>query len=182
MDEIELKVKKIIAEQLGIKEETSRTNLPFIEDLGADSLTTVEMSLALEDAFGIEIPDTEQGKPPHGSAGYRLRQGCRQQVMSDGRRPALSGCAAPEAKPVPRRIGMQWDSAESHCRIRECQDHGISLIRRTYQRHRRHRALCSETILREPDGSFVFLFQQGRFQHDSSCGSHRPWDGFSPRQ
>ena len=32
----------------------------FIEDLGADSLTTVEMSLALEDAFGIEIPDTEQ--------------------------------------------------------------------------------------------------------------------------
>ena len=55
MEDIELKVKKIVAEQLDIKNESS-----FIEDLGADSLTTVEMSLALEDAFGIEIPDTEQ--------------------------------------------------------------------------------------------------------------------------
>ena len=55
MDDIEQKVKKIIAEQLDIKNESS-----FIEDLGADSLTTVEMSLALEDAFDIEIPDTEQ--------------------------------------------------------------------------------------------------------------------------
>ena len=60
MDEIELKVKKIIAEQLGIKEEDIKNESSFIEDLGADSLTTVEMSLALEDAFGIEIPDTEQ--------------------------------------------------------------------------------------------------------------------------
>ena len=60
MDEIEQKVKKIIAEQLGIKEEDIKNESSFIEDLGADSLTTVEMSLALEDAFGIEIPDTEQ--------------------------------------------------------------------------------------------------------------------------
>ena len=58
MDEIEQKVKKIIAEQLGIKEEDIKNESSFIEDLGADSLTTVEMSL--EDAFGIEIPDTEQ--------------------------------------------------------------------------------------------------------------------------
>ena len=56
MDEIELKVKKIIAEQLGIKEEDIKNESSFIEDLGADSLTTVEMSLALEDAFGIEFP------------------------------------------------------------------------------------------------------------------------------
>ena len=59
MDDIELKVKKIVAEQLGIKEDIKNES-SFIEDLGADSLTTVEMSLALEDAFGIEIPDTEQ--------------------------------------------------------------------------------------------------------------------------
>ena len=60
MDDIEQKVKKIIAEQLGIKEEDIKNESSFIEDLGADSLTTVEMSLALEDAFDIEIPDTEQ--------------------------------------------------------------------------------------------------------------------------
>ena len=56
MDDIEQKVKKIIAEQLGIKEEDIKNESSFIEDLGADSLTTVEMSLALEDAFDIEIP------------------------------------------------------------------------------------------------------------------------------
>lgn len=60
MEDIELKVKKIVAEQLGIKEEDIKNESSFIEDLGADSLTTVEMSLALEDAFGIEILDTEQ--------------------------------------------------------------------------------------------------------------------------
>ena len=54
MEDIELKVKKIVAEQLGIKEEDIKNESSFIEDLGADSLTTVEMSLALEDAFGIE--------------------------------------------------------------------------------------------------------------------------------
>lgn len=63
MEDIELKVKKIVAEQLGIKEEDIKNESSFIEDLGADSLTTVEMSLALEDAFGIEIPDTEQENP-----------------------------------------------------------------------------------------------------------------------
>ena len=60
MDEIEQKVKKIVAEQLGIKEEDIQNDSSFIEDLGADSLMTVEVSMAFEDAFGIEIPDTEQ--------------------------------------------------------------------------------------------------------------------------
>ena len=60
MEDIELKVKKIVAEQLGIKEEDIKNESSFIEDLGADSLTTVEMSLVLEDAFGIESPDTER--------------------------------------------------------------------------------------------------------------------------
>ncbi|MDY3116046.1 MAG: acyl carrier protein [Sutterella sp.] len=62
MDEIEQKVKKIVAEQLGLKEEDVKNEASFIEDLGADSLSTVELSLALEDAFGIDIPDTDQEK------------------------------------------------------------------------------------------------------------------------
>ena len=62
MDEIEQKVKKIVAEQLGIKEADVRNEASFIDDLGAASLSTVELSLALEDAFGIEIPDTDQEK------------------------------------------------------------------------------------------------------------------------
>jgi len=60
MNDIEQRVKKVIAEQLSINEADIKNESAFIEDLGADSLTTVEMSLALEDAFGIEIPDTEQ--------------------------------------------------------------------------------------------------------------------------
>ena len=54
MEDLEQKVKQIIAEQLG-KNEAS-----FIEDLGADSLDTVELVMALEDAFKIEIPDEQQ--------------------------------------------------------------------------------------------------------------------------
>ena len=68
MDDIEQKVKKIIAEQLGIKEEDIKNESSFIEDLGADSLTTVEMSLALEDAFDIEVIRT---------FGQRLEASCR---------------------------------------------------------------------------------------------------------
>ena len=60
MEDLEQKVKQIIAEQLGKNEADIKNEASFIEDLGADSLTTAEMSLALEDAFGIEIPDTEQ--------------------------------------------------------------------------------------------------------------------------
>ena len=60
MEDIELKVKKIVAEQLGIKEEDIKNESSLIEDLAADRLTTVEMSLALEYPFCIEIPDTEQ--------------------------------------------------------------------------------------------------------------------------
>ena len=62
MDDIELKVKKIVAEQLGIKEEDIKNESSFIEDLGADSLDTVELVMALEDAFKIEIPDDQQEK------------------------------------------------------------------------------------------------------------------------
>lgn len=56
------KVKGIIAEQLGIKVEEVKEDASFIEDLGADSLDTVELVMALEEEFGIEIPDEDAEK------------------------------------------------------------------------------------------------------------------------
>jgi acyl carrier protein len=60
--EIEEKTKKIVAEQLGVKEEEVKTASSFVEDLGADSLDTVELVMALEEEFGCEIPDEEAEK------------------------------------------------------------------------------------------------------------------------
>ena len=54
---VEEKVKEIIAEQLGVKKEEIKGESSFIDDLGADSLDTVEVVMALEEEFGIEIPD-----------------------------------------------------------------------------------------------------------------------------
>lgn len=58
-NDIAERVKKIIVEQLGIKEEEVKPEASFIEDLGADSLDTVELVMALEEEFGTEIPDSE---------------------------------------------------------------------------------------------------------------------------
>ena len=55
MNDIEQRVKKVIAEQLSINEADIKNESAFIEDLGADSLDTVELVMALEDAFKIEI-------------------------------------------------------------------------------------------------------------------------------
>ncbi len=60
MDELEQKVKKIIAEQLGKDVQDIKNEASFIEDLGADSLDTVELVMALEDSFKIQIPDEQQ--------------------------------------------------------------------------------------------------------------------------
>ena len=60
MEDLEQKVKQIIAEQLGKNEADIKNEASFIEDLGADSLDTVELVMALEDAFKIEIPDKQQ--------------------------------------------------------------------------------------------------------------------------
>jgi acyl carrier protein len=60
MDDLEQKVKKIIAEQLGKNEADIKNEASFIEDLGADSLDTVELVMALEDAFKVQIPDDQQ--------------------------------------------------------------------------------------------------------------------------
>ena len=59
---IEEKVKDIIAEQLGVKKEEIKPESSFIDDLGADSLDTVEVVMALEEEFGVEIPDEDAEK------------------------------------------------------------------------------------------------------------------------
>jgi len=56
------RVKKIIVEQLGVDEEDVTPEANFVEDLGADSLDTVELVMAFEEEFGIEIPDEDAEK------------------------------------------------------------------------------------------------------------------------
>ena len=60
--EVASKVKQIIAEQLGVDEPDIKSESHFIDDLGADSLDTVELVMAFEEEFGIEIPDEEAEK------------------------------------------------------------------------------------------------------------------------
>lgn len=62
MSSVEERVKKIIVEQLGVKEEEVSNESSFVDDLGADSLDTVELVMALEEEFGCEIPDEEAEK------------------------------------------------------------------------------------------------------------------------
>lgn len=60
--EVEEKIKKIISEQLGVEEDDVVPEAKFVGDLGADSLDTVELVMALEEEFDIEIPDEEAEK------------------------------------------------------------------------------------------------------------------------
>ena len=59
---VEERVKKIVVEQLGVKEEEVTNDASFVDDLGADSLDTVELVMALEEEFDTEIPDEEAEK------------------------------------------------------------------------------------------------------------------------
>ena len=59
MSTIEERVKKLICEQLGVKEEEVKDDASFVDGLGADSLDTVELVMALEEEFETEIPDEE---------------------------------------------------------------------------------------------------------------------------
>ena len=62
MSDIEARVKKIVVEQLGVEEDAVKNESSFIDDLGADSLDTVELVMALEEEFGAEIPDEDAEK------------------------------------------------------------------------------------------------------------------------
>ena len=62
MENIEQRVKKIVAEQLGVNEADIKNESSFVEDLGADSLDTVELVMALEEEFECEIPDEDAEK------------------------------------------------------------------------------------------------------------------------
>ncbi len=59
MSSIEERVKKIVVEQLGVEEDQVTADASFVDDLGADSLDTVELVMALEEEFDCEIPDEE---------------------------------------------------------------------------------------------------------------------------
>jgi acyl carrier protein len=62
MSTVEDRVRKIVVEQLGVKEEELKNNASFVDDLGADSLDTVELVMALEEEFETEIPDEKAEK------------------------------------------------------------------------------------------------------------------------
>ena len=62
MENIEQRVKKIVAEQLGVNEADVKVESSFVNDLGADSLDTVELVMALEEEFECEIPDEDAEK------------------------------------------------------------------------------------------------------------------------
>lgn len=63
--DVQEKVKKIIVEQLGVDDAEVTPDASFVEDLGADSLDTVELIMVLEEEFGIEIPDEDAEKIVH---------------------------------------------------------------------------------------------------------------------
>jgi len=62
MEKVEQRIKKIVAEQLGVNEAEIKNESSFVDDLGADSLDTVELVMALEEEFECEIPDDQAEK------------------------------------------------------------------------------------------------------------------------
>ena len=82
MDNLEARVRKIVAEQLGVAEADIKNESSFVEDLGADSLDNVELVMALEEEFECEIPDEDAEKITR----VRLRFGEARQIVEEARR------------------------------------------------------------------------------------------------
>jgi acyl carrier protein len=88
MDNIEQRVRKIVAEQLGVNEADIKNESSFVDDLGADSLDTVELVMALEEEFECEIPDDEAEKITSVQQAIDYVVGHKKQVLWMGLRAA----------------------------------------------------------------------------------------------
>ena len=97
MSTVQERVRQIVVEQLGVKEEEVSPDSSFVDDLGADSLDTVELVMALEEEFNCEIPDEEAEENHHCAGGYRLHHRAHRVVC-----PLLRHCI--ERTGVPRRF------------------------------------------------------------------------------
>ena len=78
MAAVDERVKQIIVEQLGVDEAEVTPNASFVDDLGADSLDTVELVMAFEEAFEIEIPDEDAEEDPHRAGRDHVHRPARQ--------------------------------------------------------------------------------------------------------
>ena len=76
-------VKKIIVEQLGVDEDEVTSDASFVDDLGADSLDTVELVMAFEEEFSIEIPDEDAEKITRVKDAVELHRGAHQEEVAD---------------------------------------------------------------------------------------------------
>jgi acyl carrier protein len=98
-DDIETKVKDIIVEQLGVDAAQVKPESSFVNDLGADSLDTVELVMALEEAFDMEIPDEEAEKDSNRQSGCHLHSEPQEIVY-----PPAPGNSAPGADVLERSL------------------------------------------------------------------------------
>ena len=75
--------KKIVVDHLGVDESKVTENASFIDDLGADSLDTVELVMAFEEEFSVEIPDDARGEDPDRQGRDRLHPGAERRLTRD---------------------------------------------------------------------------------------------------
>ncbi len=118
MSDIEQRVKKIVAEQLGVNEADIKMESSFVDDLGADSLDTVELVMALEEEFECEIPDEEAEKittvqqavdyiKAHQAGGGRPLMADEPPPPMKKRLPAMNGSLTPNPSPACGRGGRR---------------------------------------------------------------------------
>ncbi len=97
MENVEQRVKKIVAEQLGVNEAEIKNESSFVDDLGADSLDTVELVMALEEEFETEIPDEEAEKITTVQQAIDYVGSAPEKIIA-----SLAGCMR---RPAPERCG-----------------------------------------------------------------------------